>query len=499
MIRLCLLAVLGFAASAAAAPKVALPAIEGDITGDMRDDVTSALDSSELTMLGEKEVNRVYDRLNLENLTELSEKQAKKLAKDLEADAVLTAVLAKKGRNGKTKTLKFRLYVNGKKQRGFTVHFKNAKSNKFKSALRAKVVDRLSGESQAEPAVAKETPDEGEGEVKRRKAVKPAEDEEDPNPKAKEDKQVAEQEDDEDEDTGKKKRKKKKVASSDDDDAELEASIEAKFEPQHTANRAAARLDAGMSFGNRSLVFTNRSNFPEGPKPFRSSPVPGARVEGELYPFAFVNPDSPLAGLGFAGMYDKTLKLQLETSAERGVKVPVDQSAYSFGVRFRYVIGKRATSPSIVAGVDYGRRRWKANRSGLMDRTSNNGLGSLDLPDTNYAFTAPTLGLRVPVHPMVALVADGSVLFVSKAGPIQKSDMYGKAKILGFSVGAGIDVTIANRFALRAQFEMTQFGYTFVDGGGELANGRDMDPMTQDIGGAQDRSLGGSATLGVLY
>jgi ribosomal protein L21 len=205
MIRLCLLAVLGFAASAAAAPKVALPAIEGDITGDMRDDVTSALDSSELTMLGEKEVNRVYDRLNLENLTELSEKQAKKLAKDLEADAVLTAVLAKKGRNGKTKTLKFRLYVNGKKQRGFTVHFKNAKSNKFKSALRAKVVDRLSGETQT---VAKETPDEEEGEVKRRRAVKPAEDDEDPNPKAKEeDKQVAEQDEDEDEDTGKKKRK----------------------------------------------------------------------------------------------------------------------------------------------------------------------------------------------------------------------------------------------------------------------------------------------------
>ena len=498
MIRLCFLAILGFAATAAASPKIAMPAIEGDVTGDTRDDVVAALDGNELTLLGEREVNRVYDRLHLENLSELTEKQAKKLSSDLEADAVVTAVL---GKNGKTKTLKFRLFVKGKKQKGFTVQYKNAKSNKFKSALRAKMVGRISGEDEPEkteappPVVA--TKDDEEGEVKRRKATKPAEDEEDANPKKTEEPKKPAV-DDEDDPKGKKK-KDKKTAAREDDEEEVETSLEARLEPKHTANRFAARVDVGMSFGNRSLVFTNRSNFPEGPKPFRSSPVPGARVEAEIYPYSFINPDSILAGLGGAAMYDKTLVLKLETKAEPGKTVPVDQSAYSFGGRFRFVLGKTATSPTITAGVDFGRRRWKADRSNLMDRTKYNGLGSLDLPDTNYMFTAPVLGFRVPIGSMIALVADGEALFVSKAGPIQKSEMYGKAKIFGFSASGGFDVVIKNRFAVRAMFEYTQFGYTFVDGGGELANSRDMDPTTPDIGGALDRSIGGSATFAVLY
>jgi len=484
------LAILGFAATASAAPKIALPAIEGDSTGDMRDDVAAALDGDQLTVLGEKEVNRVYDRLNVENLAELTEKQAKKLSTDLEADAVVTAVLAKKG---KTKTLKFRLFVNGKKQKGFTVQFKNAKSNKFKTALRNKLVDRLTAEPEPPPAVAK--PEEEEPAPKKRKNVKPAEeDEEDPNPKKVATKETKSDTDDEEEEP---KSKKKKTAARDDD--EEETAIEKRMEPKHTANRAAARIDAGMSFGNRSLVFTKRANFPEGPKPFRSSPVPGARFEAELFPFAFLNPDSILAGFGGAVEYDKTLVLNLNTTAEPNVDVPVNQQSYSFGGRFRFAFGKRPTSPTITLGVDYGRRRWKADRSGLMDRTSLGGMGSLDLPDTNYAFLSPGLGFRIPIGGMLALVAYGEAMFVSQAGPIQKAESYGKAKIFGFSTEGGLEVVIANRFAVRAVFEMTQFGFDFQGTGGMLANSRDGDPTTPDVGGATDRSLGGVATLGVLY
>jgi hypothetical protein len=491
------LAILGFAAVSQAAPKVALPAIEGDVTGDMRDDVAAALDGDELTVLGEKEVNRVYERLNLENLAELSEKQAKKLSTDLEADAVVTAVLAKKG---KTKTLKFRLFVKGKKQKGFTVQFKNAKSNKFKTALRDKLVDRLGGEAPSSK-VTKTTEEDEEGTVKRRKATKstePAEEEEDPNPKKKvATKETSADEDEEDEEDP--KRKKKKTAAREDDEDEAETAIEARMTSKHTANRAAARADAGMSVSNRSLIFTKRSNFPEGPKPFRSSPVPGARFEAELFPYAFFDPDSILAGFGAAVEYDKTLVLNLETTAERGVKVPVNQSAYSFGGRFRFAFGKKPTSPTITAGLDYGRRRWKADRSKLMDRTSLGGLGSLDLPDTNYAWIAPGLGFRIPIGTTIAVVGYGEGLFVNNAGPIQKAESYGKAKIVGFSGEAGFEVVLMNRFAFRAVFEMTQIGFDFQGTGGMLANSRDGDAATIDVGGATDRSLGGVATLGVLY
>src|SRR5688500_8164240 len=47
-----LLTIVGWVATAAAAPKIALPAIEGDDSGDLRDDVVAALDGGQLTVLG---------------------------------------------------------------------------------------------------------------------------------------------------------------------------------------------------------------------------------------------------------------------------------------------------------------------------------------------------------------------------------------------------------------------------------------------------------------
>jgi hypothetical protein len=134
-----------------------------------------------------------------------------------------------------------------------------------------------------------------------------------------------------------------------------------------------------------------------------------------------------------------------------------------------------------------------------MDRTSLGGLGSLDLPDTNYQFIAPGLGTRIPIGNMLAFVAYGEAMFVSKAGPIQQAESYGKAKIFGFSGEGGFEVVIANRFAVRAMFEITQIGFDFQGTGGMLANSRDNDPASVDVGGATDRSIGGVATLAVLY
>ena len=485
------LAIVWFASVAVAAPKIVLPAIEGDTTGSVRDAVTAAIDGDELTVLGEKEVNRAFDRLNLETVSELTPKQAKKLSNDLEADAVVTAVYGKKG---KKKSLKFRLFVNGKKAKGFTVLFKSAKSSKFKTKLRAKLVDRIGEETR--PAVAERDEDD-EARPKKRKKTEPADevDDENPNPEP----EKAARDDDDDDDSGDDKRAKEVAARDADDDEEIESRIERRMAPRHTANRLAARIDAGMSFGNRSLVFTNRADCTQCPKPFRSSPVPGARFEVEMFPLAFLDPNSFIAGLGFAAEYDKTLSMKLETSAEPGREVKVNQSAWSVGGRFRIAFGKKPTSPTVTAGFDYGRRRFTSDRSVLEDQTSLNGLGSLDLPDTHYAYMAPGLGFRIPIGGMLAFTSSGRALFVSKAGPIQKANMYGKAKIFGFNADAGIDLVIANRFAFRALFEITQFGYTFVGDGGELANSRDGDPMSRDMGGAQDRSLGGVATFAVLY
>src|SRR5687767_4774363 len=70
--------------SAAAKPKkVALTPIEGDSNGDLGDQVVEALDGEELSTLSTKVVNRAIDKLGYEG--ELDEKQARKVAKELEA------------------------------------------------------------------------------------------------------------------------------------------------------------------------------------------------------------------------------------------------------------------------------------------------------------------------------------------------------------------------------------------------------------------------------
>src|SRR5678816_3453086 len=124
--------------TAFAKPKVALTQIEGDATGDVRDAVAEALEGKELSLIGSREVNRAVDKLG--DLADLGEKDFKKLATELEADAIVAGKLDKVG---SAKTLKFRLFVHKKMAKGFTVSFKDAKSEKFRSMLHDKMLDKI--------------------------------------------------------------------------------------------------------------------------------------------------------------------------------------------------------------------------------------------------------------------------------------------------------------------------------------------------------------------
>jgi hypothetical protein len=437
-----------------AKPRVAVAPIEGDESGDMRDAVADALDGGDLDVISTGKVTKAIDKLGYEG--DLSDKQAKKVAKELEADAL---VVGKLGKSGKNKTLKFTLFVGGKKERGFKVTFNNEKSSKFKSKLRDKVTEKL--ESKTDEETVKKDDEEGGGE---------------------------------DEDGGKKKKKKKKLARDGDEDPEEDPEIEAavaRVSP-HSANRVAVRVDLGASFQNRTLKFTQRPNFPEGPKPYSNTYVPGARIEGEIYPLAFSNPKSFLAGLGIAGEFDRTLSLTLRTTAEPTVPVPTKQYHWSVGARMRIPFGKTALSPSVTAGFDYGKRAFSPDRSGLMMASS------LDIPNTMYTSLMPGLAARIPFIPQVAFTASAKALLIRDTGAIQKLDQYGRASVFGITAQAGFDIVLGNRFAIRLVGEFSQIGYTFV-GNGFRTTSLDGDPDTKDIGGALDRSIGGAATLAVLY
>ncbi len=486
------------AAPAHAKPKIALTTIEGDEKGKVADSVTEALDGEELTVIAQRVVNKAVDKLGLD--TDMNEKEARKLSTELEADAVVIGKLDKVGPN---KTLHFTLYIHGKKARGFTVTFNNAKSDRFKAKLRDKLVAKIAGETSA-PA--------DEDKPKKKKGGESAEGEDEDDPLAtkkdkpekgdKKDKKVATKADGDGEGEGegegdndgesKKKKKKKVVAEGDEgDDEEMEVAVRSKS-PKHSANRVAARVDIGVSFKNRQLTYNSRADFPEGPKPFNNKPVPGARFEAELYPLAFANPKSIAAGLGIAAEYDKTLILTLRTTAEPNVAVKANQQSYSVGARLRFVLGSTATSPSITLGVGYGKRRFTTDKSGLQMQSS------LDVPDTNYTTIDPGLAIRIPLFSAVALTFGGRGLIITDAGPIQAGTSYGRAKVFGAWAQGGLDIVLGNRFAIRLVGEFQQVGFAFT-GTGDMARNRDNDPDTKDVGGASDRSIGGSATLAVLY
>jgi hypothetical protein len=123
---------------------------------------------------------------------------------------------------------------------------------------------------------------------------------------------------------------------------------------------------------------------------------------------------------------------------------------------------------------------------------------SLDVPNTAYTSVMPGLALRIPFIPQVAFIASSKAMAIMDAGGIQSLDSYGRAKVFGITAQGGLDIVLGNRFAIRIVGEFTQIGFTFV-GNGFRTTSLDGDPDSKDIGGALDRSIGGAATLAVLY
>jgi hypothetical protein len=489
------------AGTSEAKPRVAVVAFDGDDNGAVQEVVTDLLDG-DYSVSGSKAVNRTVDKLGLD--ADMSDKDLKKLANELEVDAILRGDLSKKGQR---KLLHVKVYLNGKKVRGFKVEFASVKSEKFKTALKDKIDEKLSGASAkpkkeeiTEPVADEEDPIGGKKGKKLAKTEKPekapkkGKDEEEVSGdttdeaaalKTAEDKPEGEEED---EDT------KKTVAAADVDDEDvggIEKGVTVERSSGRTANFDAVRVDIGPSASFRTLRFNSR-NFEQAPKPYKNALVGGMRVGGEIYPLAFANPKSFLAGLGIAGQYDQTLKLELQSSAQLGTKFPVEQKHWAVGGRFRIGLGHSAKAPTVTVVGDYFHRKFIVDRSALMEGNI------IDLPDVFYKGFDAGLEFRIPIYKQSALILGGQAIFVTDTGQIQKLNSYGQAKVTAGQGMAGIDIVFAKFIALRITGEFAQYAYDFT-GNGELTYNRDLEPQSPDVGGAEDRYIGGAATLAVLY
>ena len=531
-------------AASAKPSRVALTQIEGDTTGDVHDAVAEALEGKELSLIASREVNRAVDKLG--DISDLTEKDFKKLASQLDADAVVAGKLDKVGT---AKTLKFRLFVHKKMAKGFTVSFKDAKSEKFRTLLHDKILDKIgvgSGggedEDDARPAKKKKPADDDEDPLakKDKKAkkgkdardAKPDADDEDARPAKKthvakgddEDARPAKKKADADDDArpARKKdpdgdaraagdddarakpsdddpapRKARKRVAAADDDAEVEATAAPVAEPARGANRAAIRLDVGGSVVQHSFKFNTRQ-LPTGPRDTALSPVPGARLDGEVYPLAVGGSQGAAANLGVGFDYDKTLSLHINVprAGMTALSVGAKQSHYAFGLRYRLAFGRTETSPTLALGVDYGKQLFSTDLSATgMDDAARSTV-KRNTPETEYTMIEPGAVFRLPVTRMVAFALGGHAMVVTKAGPIQTASSYGRARVYGGAVLVALDIALGQHLGLRFSGEGSQIGFSFLGGGALVdpdGNGQ------QDVGGLADRSIGGAATLTLLY
>ena len=452
--------------------RVALVKIDGDTAG-LGKAVVAALDDSEIELVAGTPVSRAIERLGLG--ARLADRDVARLAGELEVDAVVKGAFERRAHR-----LRFTIFAIGKKGKPFTVAVGNAKSEKFRAAVRKTLLAKVAA------AVPKPKADDTVADDNASTTHKAKGDEVADAPLAK--RQAAVPDDGDDAPA------RPRVAARDEDDPSL--AVQAQRAPSspgavHSPNLAALRVDLGGSMAGRRLQF-DATAFPAAPRPYSNAPVPGARFAAELYPLALRDPTSLLAGLGIAAEYDQTIALTLHASEEMTVPLKATERHYAIGARFRLAFGHRPTSPTLTLGAGYAARTFTVDRSQLMSA------GSLDLPDVDYRMFDPGVALRLPLGSHVALTLAGQALLVTSAGPIQRSDQYGAAGVLGGAASAGLELIVTDRVALRLAAEATQLSLAF-HGSGTLATSRDGDSSTVDVRGATDRYYGGAATLAVTY
>jgi hypothetical protein len=497
-------------------PKIAVAPLDGDPGNKVASAVVDALAGKDYAVIGPRETGREIARLRLP--AELDARATRKLTTKLGVVAVIDGRVSKTG--GK-RFLHVEVHRRGKPEAGFTIELKAA-AKAFRRDLRDEIDRKLEGASddpagddEARPAPfgddkrkpgdagddrpARTASDDSEARRKPAdddapRARKPADDDaprarkpaDDDAPRTR---KPAPAEDD----TARRPRRAdagkpaRRASAADDEEAGGVRKRRRVRRDDEAAPLIAARAGAGGSVAQRQLSWDLRAGFAKAP-PRVLTTAGGGRVDGEIYPLALADPQSGLAALGLAASYDRTFGLAIKVP-NQPVSAPIRQSHYAIGVRYRLGIGE---SSSVAFGLDYARRQYIADRSGL-------GVVVLDTPDVDYAAVAPGAWLRVPVASSVAVFGGADGLLIFQAGGIQRSTSYGPAKVYGVEGTAGVDVALARQIALRIGLEVSQIMFKFTPQGPTMANNRDSDPGTQDVHGATDRSIGGTVTVCVIY
>jgi len=484
------LLVLLVAAPALARPKVAVAPLDGDEDQKISAIVADAAgDHAKVTGPG-----RVAKALDTLSITSLSGKSLKKLRSNLEVDVVIHGAVKKKH-------VSLTLSGRGKQKATLELDYKSTK------ALRKELASQLGKKLDA---AAGGNDDDGDDDDDKKSpfADSPKDKKADDSPKkhvADDDDKPKKHDDDDkpkkrvaDDDRPKKHddddKPRKRVADeddsvrkrSDDDDTRGKRRRHRRDddEPDHPRNeitQAALYLDAGAAFARRTLTYDYAPGGTAGMGPPGVGTAAGAgAIEGEVYPGAF-GPGKTGSGFGLFGAFAYAVGLGIAVPGAN-VSAPIKDGHYSIGARYRVAFG----GSSIAFGAAYWRRWYIADRSTLMTGQT------LDMPDVDYTAVAPGVEARFPASPKIGVLVALDIPLMFDAGPVTKSDSYGGADALAFDLVAGVQIILGPHYALQLRGDFDQVGLSFK---AKPQSGA----AVRGVNGATDRTIGLTATLGLLY
>jgi hypothetical protein len=243
-------------------------------------------------------------------------------------------------------------------------------------------------------------------------------------------------------------------------------------------------VSAGMMALSRRMSF----EYPQGVDKlkglpnYRSGFVPALRLEGAVYPLITIG--GPLANLGLTGRYFRAFGLQYQMENQPSLSVTLH--GFELGLRYRWNILRKCTSPTLHLGLELGRTAFVI----WNDQNLN-----LYLPSLAYLYLKLAASLDVPVYATrtfsIGLFAGFEYLPIFSAGMIAETDEagYGPQPTGGIDVGGGAFLSYKGFFGRGSGF-YRQISYDFEHA---------CQQGCADSGSASDVYLSFSLSVGYAY
>ena len=268
-------------------------------------------------------------------------------------------------------------------------------------------------------------------------------------------------------------------------------------EPLRPSWETIVEISVGAMLVNRWFTFEGVSIMnPNHKAPPPSSILTSAfHLEGALYPISIFH-RGPMANLGISARYYRIFQLQLvnEDTKKQDERGPFNAtfSVMEFGLRYRWNILDKASSPTYIVGLDYGRQLFVIS----------DGPDLINLPDITHQYINFALvDLEVPFAATatwsMGMRASFDYLLVYNSGAIENNDStgYGRSSTGGIEVEGGLFFTY-NGFFVRANGFYRRLWYGFAP---EECRTQNKNTGCKEAEGALEQLGGGFLRVGYAY